>query len=334
MPRSTRNLLADGALRLRLDAALLPSATRWIPRFLHGESEPLPRPPRLATIELRRALGPSTPPPGHPPRTLRLGQVQGWLMDEGRRLRLAADSTAAGGTVHLPEMTAELRAPIPLRGADTNDPGLELFTTLTIAAAALLSRLGRALLHAAAVESPDGRAWLLVGNAMAGKTTTTLNLIRAGWRYLSDDHVVLAHDDSADEVVVEGWPRVFHPDAGWEEGEITGRRVDLDPRRLGVDRWVRRAPLGGIFFPEVRADHATALHPLSGADALTRLVRQSPWFLSDPAAAAGVLALLRGVASLPAHQLSLGHDTYCDPLRLVQSIMPAIEPVPPLVRSS
>lgn len=334
MPRSTRNLLADGALRLRLDSPLLPATTRWLPRFIHSEADPLPRAPRMGTIELRCARGPSIAPTTEVPRTLRLGRVQAWLTEESSRLRIAADSHETGGWVYLDRMTAELRAPIPTRRASAADPELELFTTLTIAAAALLSRLGRALLHAAAVEAPDGGTWLLVGTALAGKTTTTLNLMRAGWRYLSDDHVVLAPPDSSGRITVEGWPRVFHPDAGWETGEITGRRVDLDPRRLGIDRWVRCAPLAGILFPQVQAEAATSLQPLPPAEAFTELVRQSPWFLGDPAAAPGVLALLREAALRPAFRLSLGRDTYHDPARLVERLTPALEIVQPLRTTS
>src|SRR5207245_6776974 len=67
----------------------------------------------------------------------------------------------------------------------------DVYSMLTVATALLLAGLGRALVHAAAVVHPDGGAWLLVGDARSGKSTTCATLVSAGWGYLSDDQVVL-----------------------------------------------------------------------------------------------------------------------------------------------
>lgn len=56
------------------------------------------------------------------------------------------------------------------------------------------------------------------------------------------------------------------------------------------------------------------------ADALARLVRQSPWLLADPPAARDVLSLLRDIARRPVFMLRLGRDSYRDPERLIAAL--------------
>ena len=187
--------------------------------------------------------------------------------------------------------------------------GGDVYSMLTLASAFLLGRLGGALVHAGGVVDPDGRAWLLVGDTHAGKTTTCVSLVDAGWRYLADDQVVLRFGD-AGEVVVQGWPRRAHLDEGWSSRVVTGSRGTVDLRELWSDRLIARAPLGGVLLPTVRAEAATRSEATDGATAFTALVRQSPWLMADPGAAAAGMALLRAVASQPAFSLVLGKDSY------------------------
>jgi hypothetical protein len=60
------------------------------------------------------------------------------------------------------------------------------------AARLLLWQRRRLTLHAALVVTPDGRAVALAGDSGAGKSTTTVELIRRGWRYACDDVAELA----------------------------------------------------------------------------------------------------------------------------------------------
>ena len=123
-------------------------------------------------------------------------------------------------------LSAEAARPV---ASEVEPRNAAVFSALTLAAALLPNRMRRALLHAAAVVAPDGEAWLLVGDAFTGKTTTTVNLIREGWDYVSDDHVVLGRAPGGG-VVVEGWPRAFHLDRGYRSGASVGERDPVDPR--------------------------------------------------------------------------------------------------------
>ena len=243
-----------------------------------------------------------------------MGSVAAWLEGD---LAVLNGTSGLRGEVNLASGSAELRVP-PVGGSVALDPATwTLFSAATLSAALLLGRMDRALAHAAAVVGPDGRAWLLVGDSHAGKTTTSANLLQAGWRYVSDDQVVLYRPTDGG-LRVDGWPRPFHLDEGWEGGAPLHRRGTTDPRERWPGRWMRTAPLAGLLFPRVEADRPTARAPLPAADALARLLRQSPWLLADRGAAPGVLRLLQEAASLPAYELRLGLDTYADPQRLVR----------------
>ncbi|MDL1874876.1 hypothetical protein FBQ85_06860 [Cytophagia bacterium CHB2] len=54
----------------------------------------------------------------------------------------------------------------------------------------LLRTCGRFLFHAAGLEH-NGKGYLILGKSGAGKSTTTLSLVRHGWKYLGDDALLL-----------------------------------------------------------------------------------------------------------------------------------------------
>jgi hypothetical protein len=312
-------LLEDGLLELSADPALSAGLAEWLPRIPSAATGAAR--PDAAHIRVECA-GPEgvDAPTAH--RTFRLFRVSAWVDGERDQARLHGGDPRAAGLVDLSTRHAVLQAP-----ATDDVRGGDLFMMLTIASALLLGRLGRALVHAAAAVAPDGRTWLLVGDTHAGKTTTTINLLRTGWRFLSDDHVVLSARPTG-ELWVEGWPRALHVDEGWDRGEITGRRVAREPGVFGAERWQRSAPLAGLIFPRVDADRPTRAAPLDSVTALTRLIRQTPWFLSDRTAAPDLIRVLQHAAALPSMELSLGRDTYDDPVRLRACLDPALDHAP------
>lgn len=311
---SSFDLLADGALALRVHPSLADAAAGWIPL----EARPTPAGARPAA-RMRLLSGRARPfglPAGEP--MVELLNVRGWGDAAAARVRLGTPDGTLWGTVDLPRM----RAAVALRRGSA-PPASDLSGALTICAALLLGRLGRALLHAAAVVAPGGRAWLLVGDSHSGKTSTCVNLIRAGWDWLADDQVVARAGESG-EVVVEGWPRRFTLDDGFVAGRSLGRRTPADPARFGPGRLRVSAPLAGVLLPRVRADEPTRLERAHPAAALGQLIRQSPWLLADPHAAPGVLGLLRRMAETPVFSLALGAETYADPQLLQARVSEAV----------
>jgi hypothetical protein len=300
-------LLSDGSLRLEVARGLERLVHRWLPRAL---PEVAPAPANGSTGAVIRVGFASAAPRPDPKEKalLRLGSVSLWPGSEGGSdvLRLVGAGPARG-VIDLTAFAAHLEVPAAHNEERT---AWDLHSMLTLSSALLSGRLGHALVHAAAVEDPGGRGWLLVGDTHAGKTTTTVNLIGAGWNFLSDDQVVLSPRPGSDRVHVEGWLRPFHPDEGWDAETPSGRRVAVDALGLGPGSHRRTTVASILLFPQVVPDQPTMVTPLGPAEAVELLIRQTPWLLADRAAAPTVLDLLQKAVALPAWRLRLGLDTY------------------------
>lgn len=301
-PLTDLALVEDGSLVLRAEAGVLPDLARWLPRVPAAAVDPS----RVrARIHVRRGAADAEAPPGAP--FVQLLSVGGWGM-EGGRIRLATPAGEVCAVVDPDGGTADVR----LAEADASRDAFQAVVSaaLTLAAAFLLGRLERTLVHAAAIVAPDGRAWLLPAGTFSGKTSTVVSLVRHGWDFVSDDHVVLGRDRAA--IRVEGWLRKFNLDLGYERRESRGVRRRVEPEGFGPGRWRRAAPLAGLLLPRVEAALPTELTPATAADALSAVLPQSPWLMADPATAPAVLALLRQAAEMPAFRLRLGADSYGD----------------------
>ena len=308
-----QSLLFDRSLSVEIEPGLRGLVDGWLPRL---SSAPGIAHEGGAFIRVAYGAAAELPPAGVAP-TMRMGGVAAWVI-EGTSHVLLNGAHGCSGQVDLVGQHAELFGPIaPTPGAAEDLQGM-----LTVAAALLLGRLRRALVHAAAVVAPDGGGWLLVGDAHAGKSTTCVTLISAGWDYLADDQVVLHPTADGRSAWLEGWPRAFHIDEGWPTGVPMQRRLAADPASFGPGRWRRTAPLAGLVFPRVEPAARTQLTRLAPADAFARLVRQTPWLLADRGAAHAVLELLRAAGGRRAYELRLGLDTYANAGRLAQRLRP------------
>ena len=308
------SLLADGGLRVEAEPALVVLLRRWLPLLPYDETGSA----HGAVIRLASGDPAAAGTMGGAP-ALRLGAADAWV-DAAAGRAVFRCTAGSGGWADLARGTAGL-VPAPF-GEETREAvAWDVYSMCTIACALLLGRMHRSLAHAAAVVAPGGGAWLLAGDTHAGKSTTSVNLIEAGWRFVSDDHVVLFRDGDG-SIAVEGWPRRFHLDEGWADGSPLHRRGEVDPHLRWPGQWQRTAPLAGLLFPRVEANLPTALSPLPATEALAGLMRQSPWLLADRACAAEVLAFLRSACERPAYMLRLGLDTYRDTGRLLEVLRP------------
>jgi len=254
-------LLADGALRLEVEPPLLPLVQRWLPLLETFDTAP---PAGGAVVRVASGDPARLPLPEGPP-VLRLGSADLWVDDATGRAALRCGAGSGGmGDLRAGEMAL---TPAPGDAAEGGAVAWDVFSMATLASAVLLGRMHRALVHAAGVVAPDGRAWLLAGDAHAGKSTTSVNLLSAGWRFVSDDNLVLFRGADG-RMGVEGWPRRFHLDEGWEEGAPRHRRGEVHPHERWPGQWLRTAPLAGLLFPRVAADQPTELSPAVASEAL------------------------------------------------------------------
>lgn len=307
-----RDLLGDGALALAVDPLLEPPLERWAWPL----TDLMPVTGQPGAVIAARAVDVCTlaAPAGEP--TFHARYMGAWVETEAGIVRLAGGEAEVMGHVDLVASQAEVQM---ARGASSPPEvrELALYGAVWIAAALLLGRQQRVMMHAAAVLAPDGGAWLLAADTHGGKTSTCINLIRAGCDYLSDDHVVIGTDPDTGTLQAMGWPRRFHLDEGFEAGQSTGRRAPVDPERYGPGRRRTAAPLAGVLLSRVQADAPTQATPVHASVALGRLIRHSPWLLADRAAAPRLLDVMKHVAEFPAYELVLGRDTYADPAALL-----------------
>lgn len=158
---------------------------------------------------------------------------------------------------------------------------------------------GRFHVHAAGAVDPHGRAWLLAGENGAGKSTLAFALTRAGWLLLGDDGVII--ERTADGIIAHAWrePLAVSRALASEFPELAGREAPAgysdDRDRVPVRAPIaQRAPVAALVF--LRRGDRDAITPVSAADALAQLVRQSSWVLMPDGHAQSHLDALRDLA--------------------------------------
>ena len=171
-----------------------------------------------------------------------------------------------------------------------------------------LRERGRYLLHAAGAVDPLGRAWLFSGDSGSGKSTLAYALARRGWRILGDDGVVV--ETAGATVIARAWrdPLMVSSALSAAFPEMQGREAEAsvtDPRRRAPVSapLADRAPVAAVIF--VRRAPVLSVEALSAVEALTALVRQSPWVILNDRHAPAHLAALRCISTRPAYRL--GH---------------------------
>lgn len=180
-----------------------------------------------------------------------------------------------------------------------------------------LRRRGRFLLHAFAACPPGGRgAVLVVGDIGAGKTTTGLALLHAGWKLLSNDSPMLRSE--ASRVRVLAYPGLLsaYPDTLARFPELqplnaapgARQKVLFAAESIYPQVWTDSAPAGAVLFPQIEPRASHALEPLPAPEAL-RLILPHAVEQWDRAMIPVHLALLNQlIQSAPAFRLRLAPD--------------------------
>jgi hypothetical protein len=188
-------------------------------------------------------------------------------------------------------------------------------------------------LHAAALVHPAGAGVFVVGGSGAGKTTTTLALLEAGYDYLGDDCLFLRRDAEGRAEAL-AFPRAFHlgpatlgafpriaPLAGPPGGR--GDKRPVDPRRAypGRERASLAARQGATLaiFPTIGDAEVTGIAPLAKAEAFGHLLASSAALVIDGIAGREEnLGLLRDLGDAAiCREIRLGRDALRDPVAAV-----------------
>ena len=205
---------------------------------------------------------------------------------------------------------------ISINGSELADEVLAAHPLLTIAMVETMKRFDRFPLHAAGL-ALDGRGVLIPGASGAGKSTTSVTLVRAGFDFLSDDTVFLT--STPDGIWVDGFPDEVDvtehtvariPELGYLAGSplLAGR----DNYSFRVEDVFGITPLTGcrpsvLLAPQVVEGPGSELEPLAPSDALMALLPNV--LLTDPAASQAHLDMLATlVESVPCMRFRVGSD--------------------------
>ena len=206
------------------------------------------------------------------------------------------------------------------------------YTFWSFAISRLMRPLGLFALHAAGlVHTAKDDGILVIGPSGSGKTTVTLDALGHGWRYVSDDAVLLCTDEGGTVVAAVGVRKHCYIDSGAASrhsafelaGDVpdntggTRRRVRLgtDHARQRVNRCIPRL----LLFPTIVNREQSVLRPLGRRPAFTALLDASCNQLWDRRTMPQHLGILKAVvAQAPAYELQAGRDVYRDPSLLVR----------------
>ena len=203
---------------------------------------------------------------------------------------------------------------------DTSDPALAKATSFAICAA--LRRYGLFELHSAAVVSPDAKTGvMIIGPSGSGKSTLTVQLAAAGWRYLSDDELLLSVSENEVEArsfrrpfavtvntAVKSGLSIFENFSPQEEnGQLVKR--SFEPQTVFPGARIETVKPGYLLFTRVNGETETRLCELSQAETMKRLIRACPWATYDKTIAVENLDMLsRLVRQSRSFDFSAGAD--------------------------
>ncbi len=237
----------------------------------------------------------------------------------GRGVALFWEAAPAMAEVPAAQATAAVR----LSPAAVERLELCTRTFLMVVLIMLLRRVRWYHLHAATAIDPQGRGWLIAGNAHAGKSTTAALLAASGWRVGTDDAAFLARGSNRIIVHTCRAPIALR-DGGYR---LLARQGGVDlPGRAKVGYWPE--DLGGVWTPLVDpqiviftavGEDRTTAQPLDRRGALTELVRWSAWVMLEPDVAQSHLDVLSGLtAQARTFRVRLGRDLFAQPNRLIE----------------
>jgi hypothetical protein len=192
----------------------------------------------------------------------------------------------------------------------------------------LVRRVGLHHVHGATLLDPGNRGWLLVGESGSGKSTTTVLLAKNGWGVGTDDIAFLSAGDTPLAIDMIGWRErlALRDDAVVATGNgggmvlATRGKMGWFAEELGT-QWVSRVTPEIIAFPSVGITGKTSVAVLSPTEALTRLLKCSPWVMLEPSLADEHLGLMsRLVKQARAVEITLGRDLFDRPELLLEHV--------------
>ena len=244
----------------------------------------------------------------------------------------------SGSWIDTESFSPRLRVHVGVEASDATAFSRLMFYAVQTA----LRRCGVFELHAGGVVAPgNGAGALIIGESGSGKTTITMRLAGCGWKYLSDD-VVLLRNGSAG---IDAFPfrRVFAAneptlsvcrpsriaEATRPAAEFEPEKKRLDPVVLYPHQHVVSAVPRTLFFSTIAAVPLSTTRRVTAAHAYTRLMRMCPWSVYDvPVVRAHSSVLARLAQDSRAFELIAGRDFLEDSDRAARILGSLVESDP------
>lgn len=189
----------------------------------------------------------------------------------------------------------------------------------------LLRRHGLYGLHANAIVK-DGLGILFVGGTCSGKSTTSLSLIRQGWRYLSDDVTLLRHSPNGIQAITFQKGFSFDPNLANHYPELeeplrtapfNGKKRFLDIDPIYPDRFLPCCLPKVLIFPKIVSHDKSELIPVNRAMSLILLSQNSGGTMVDKEMVKKQIEVLKQlVYQTSSYQLLAGRDLYEKPEKI------------------
>jgi hypothetical protein len=134
-------------------------------------------------------------------------------------------------------------------------------------------------IHAGGVER-EGVGLVFPGGIAAGKSTLVAGLLRAGFRYLTDEAVALDRDTlwirpypKPVSLDPGSWPLFpeLEPDADLATGDYKAAQWQVPPNAIGPGLLGQSCPIGVVVFPRLEVGAESRLEPVGRAEALVEL---------------------------------------------------------------
>ena len=187
-----------------------------------------------------------------------------------------------------------------------------------------------------------GNGCLFLGPSGSGKSSLALNLVKKGWRYASDDALLI--DSTKMDVCVLSFRKQFYVDPALagrfpeldheinHHGQNESEKYFVDLGKVWPNQFQPRFVPKKTLFCHVSGERFSRIKPISKKDALLRLLPQSASiFFNQPFAQQQVAVLKRLIEQTECYQLEAGLDGYDDPKTtadMIDSIHPQMTNLP------
>ncbi|QXD16223.1 hypothetical protein GQ464_004515 [Rhodocaloribacter litoris] len=209
-----------------------------------------------------------------------------------------------------------------------------LFDLLILSLLILFQPRGLYLLHAACLVHEEAGV-LLSAHSRSGKSTLATGLVCAGWRFLSDDILLLHEQPAGVEALGLGTQFRLLPDtlrrfpglaARPDAAPFVVEKHHLDVDVLFPGRYTPRCLPRVLVIPELADRPDSELQPLPASKALLHLLGQTTLLLRDRHLARRHLATLKRLASqVQPYRLQAGRDLYDDPAKVATLLTPLLK---------